>query len=53
METANKWNSEFEMKMDDDSKRFLWGVINENSNLQQENHMLKNKLEQINRLLRE
>lgn len=46
-------NSEFERTMDDDTKRMLWGVINENTQLKQENMMLKSKLNSIKRLLGE
>jgi len=46
-----KHNSEFERKMDKETTEMLWSVINENTQLSQENYMLKNKLEQITRLL--
>ena len=46
-------NSEFERTMDDDTKKMLWGVINENTQLQQENYYLRVKLSQIQTILDE
>lgn len=46
-------NSDFTRKMDDDTKEFLWRVMDENSKLQQQLMMVENKLEQIKRLLNE
>lgn len=46
-------NSEFERTMDDDTKRMLWGIMNENTQLKQENMMLQSKLNSIKRLLDE
>jgi len=46
-------NSDFYAPMNEDTKRMVWGVINENTQLQQENYMLKSKLDQINRLLQD
>ena len=43
-------NNDFEKTMDNDTKEMLWRVMDENSQLKQENMMLKNKLEQIKRL---
>ena len=36
--------------MDNDTKEMLWRVMDENSQLKQENMMLKSKLNQIKRL---
>ena len=47
---VKKPNSEFEKTMDNDTKEMLWRVMDENSQLKQENMMLKSKLEQIKRL---
>jgi len=41
------------LKTTPETTKMLWGVINENTQLQQENYMLKNQLEQIRRLLAE
>ena len=46
-------NSDFTRKMDDETKEFLWRVMDENSKLQQQLMMVENKLEQIKRLLSE
>ena len=43
-------NSEFEKTMDNDTKEMLWRVMDENSQLKQENMMLKSKLNEIKRL---
>jgi regulator of replication initiation timing len=41
------------MNVEGVTKEQLWQVINENTELKQENYMLKSKLDQINRLLQE
>jgi len=41
------------MNVEGVTKEQLWQVINENTELKQENYMLKSKLEQINRLLQD
>lgn len=41
------------MNVEGVTKEQLWQVINENTQLKQENYMLKSKLEQINRLLQD
>lgn len=43
--------SEFERKMDNDTKEFLWRVMDENTQLKTKLMMAENKLEQIKRLL--
>ena len=42
--------SDFTRKMDDETKKFLWNVMAENSELKQQLMMVENKLEQIKRL---
>ena len=44
-------NSDFYAPMNEDTKRLVWGVINENTQLQQENYFLKTKLKQIEKLV--
>ena len=46
-----KHNSDWDKTITPDTTKMLWGVINENTQLQQENYMLKNQLEEIRRLL--
>jgi len=41
------------MNVEGVTKEQLWQVINENTELKQENYMLKSKLDQINRLLQD
>ena len=52
-DTKIKHNSDWDKTMTPETTKMLWGVINENTQLQQENYMLKNQLEQIRRLLAE
>ena len=44
-------NSEFTRKMDDETKEFLWRVMDENTKLKTELMMVNAKLDQIKRLL--
>ena len=46
-------NSEFTRKMDDETKKLLWSVIAENSELKQKLMMTEHKLVQIKRLMEE
>ena len=46
-------NSDFERGMDNDTKELLWKVMAENTELKQENMMLKAKLAGIKSLLNE
>ena len=48
-----KHNSDWDKTMNPDTTKMMWSVINENTQLIQENYMLKNQLEQIRRLLAE
>jgi len=52
-DTKIKHNSDWDKTMTPETTKMVWGVINENTQLQQENYMLKNQLEQIRRLLAE
>ena len=46
-------NSDFTRKMDDETKEFLWRIMDENSKLQQKLMMTEHKLVQIKRLMEE
>ena len=50
---TKRYNSDWDKTMTPDTTKMVWSVINENTQLQQENYMLKNQLEQIRRLLAE
>lgn len=50
---TKRYNSDWDKTMTPETTKMVWGVINENTQLQQENYMLKNQLEQIRRLLAE
>ena len=45
--------SDFERKMDDETKQMLWGLINENPELKHHLYFAEHRLEQIKRLLEE
>ena len=42
--------SDFERKMDNETKELLWQIMAENADLKQKLMMVENKLEQIKRL---
>ena len=48
-----KHNSDFERTMDPETTKMLWGIINENTMLAQENYMLKTQIQAIQKLLGE
>jgi hypothetical protein len=50
---TKRYNSDWDKTMTPDTTKMVWSIINENTQLQQENYMLKNQLEQIRRLLAE